>query len=216
MTNNLRKRFFTSMSLLVLVFLIFKSDFVLIFTLLLLSVFSSLEFFNMIKKIFSKNLLLQFFININFLIYIFLFCFLFIFFSYIPKVKIIIYLLLLGCIASDLGGYIIGKNFKGPKLTKISPNKTISGAVGSVIFTSILFLSVTFYFTNKLNLNLFLIAFITSLACQIGDLFFSYLKRKARIKDTGNIFPGHGGALDRLDSIFFGLPTGFIAFTIFY
>ena len=69
---------------------------------------------------------------------------------------------------------------------------------------------------QKISINIIFIAIITSIGCQIGDLFFSYLKRKIRIKDTGNILPGHGGILDRLDGIFLGLPLGFIFFTIIY
>ena len=73
-----------------------------------------------------------------------------------------------------------------------------------------------FYFTGKFNLKIFILSFFTSLACQIGDLFFSFLKRKAKVKDTGNILPGHGGALDRLDGILFGIPAGFLTLLILH
>jgi phosphatidate cytidylyltransferase len=111
-------------------------------------------------------------------------------------------------VASDIGGFIFGKIFKGPKLIKISPNKTISGAIGSLILSCIV-LSIIFYLlTAKFYLITLIVALITSLSCQVGDLFFSYLKRKAKIKDTGNFFPGHGGVLDRLDGILLGIPFG--------
>ena len=126
--------------------------------------------------------------------------------------KIIFFSILLGCIASDIGGYIIGNLIKGPKLTRISPNKTISGSLGSFVFTGLTISIFIFYYTKNFNLDILIISFMTSLSCQIGDLFFSFLKRKAKVKDTGNIFPGHGGVLDRIDGILFGVPTGYLTF----
>ena len=123
--------------------------------------------------------------------------------------------LLITCISSDIGGYIIGKNLKGPKITKISPNKTISGSIGSFVFSCLTFCGLFFLMTNNINYIVVLTGIITSLACQIGDLFFSFLKRKAKKKDTGNILPGHGGILDRIDGIIFGLPIGFMFLVIF-
>ena len=130
--------------------------------------------------------------------------------------KILIFLTLVGCIASDAGGYFIGKTLKGPKLTKISPNKTISGAIGSIIFTilSISFISNIFF--KNFSLKILIISVVISLSCQIGDLFFSFIKRKAKLKDTGNFLPGHGGVLDRLDGILIGVPVGLITFLILY
>tara|TARA_B100000963_G_scaffold276350_1_gene244646 strand:+ start:108 stop:494 length:387 start_codon:yes stop_codon:yes gene_type:complete len=121
-----------------------------------------------------------------------------------------LFTLLLTCISSDLGGYIFGKIFKGPKISKISPNKTISGSIGSFIFSSLTFCGLFFLMTKNINYIIILTGVITSLVCQIGDLFFSYLKRRANKKDTGNLLPGHGGVLDRIDGIIFGLPAGFI------
>ena len=57
---------------------------------------------------------------------------------------------------------------------------------------------------------------ITSISCQLGDLFFSYLKRKAKVKDSGNFLPGHGGVLDRLDGILLGIPFGFLTLTLIF
>ena len=107
------------------------------------------------------------------------------------------------CICSDIGGYIIGKSVGGKKLTKISPNKTISGSFGSFCFSIIPLL--IFYNINSseylLSISNFLMCLFTSLVCQLGDLFISYLKRKAKVKDTGSILPGHGGLMDRVDGI---------------
>jgi phosphatidate cytidylyltransferase len=86
--------------------------------------------------------------------------------------------LLLGCVASDIGGFVFGKLFKGPKLTKISPNKTISGAIGSIIFTSLIISTSLFYFTKNFNYLILILCITISISTQIGDLFFSFLKRK--------------------------------------
>jgi phosphatidate cytidylyltransferase len=116
------------------------------------------------------------------------------------------------CICSDIGGYIIGKSVGGKKLTKISPNKTISGSFGSFCFSIIPLL--IFYNINSseylLSISNFLMCLFTSLVCQLGDLFISYLKRKAKVKDTGSILPGHGGLMDRVDGIIFAIPFVFI------
>ena len=125
-------------------------------------------------------------------------------------------IILLICILTDIGGYIFGKIFKGPKLTSISPNKTVSGSFGSFLFSAIIMSVLFFYFYRMFNLNILGLSLFTSLGCQIGDLFFSFLKRKAKIKDTGNILPGHGGILDRVDGILLGIPTGFISINFFF
>tara|TARA_E500000178_G_scaffold331268_1_gene363997 strand:- start:779 stop:1204 length:426 start_codon:yes stop_codon:yes gene_type:complete len=132
------------------------------------------------------------------------------------QLKFILFVILLGCVASDLGGYIFGKIFKGPRLTKISPNKTYSGAIGSLVCTIVLMHIFFSYFISLNNFQVIIIGLVTSIFCQLGDLFFSYLKRKAKIKDTGNFFPGHGGVLDRIDGILLGLPIGFITLNIIY
>ena len=126
------------------------------------------------------------------------------------------FIILLGCIGSDLGGYIVGKTLKGPKLTKISPNKTITGAFGSIIFSFIFISGAVYFVINKFSHEFIWIGILTSLACQLGDLFFSYLKRKAKIKNTGNYLPGHGGILDRVDGILFGIPVGLITLIILH
>lgn len=214
-SKDLKKRFLTSILLFLLIFLIISFKTVLIFTLLVLGVLSLLEFFNMTNKIIKIRLYL-FLTNLLFILYISLFCIMFFFFSSYLHLQILLFSILLGCVASDVGGFAFGKILKGPKLTKISPNKTFTGVVGSIVFTCLIFSSLIFYFTKDFNYNLLIIATIISISCQIGDLFFSYLKRKAKIKDTGNFLPGHGGILDRLDGIFLGIPIGFLSLTIFY
>jgi phosphatidate cytidylyltransferase len=115
---------------------------------------------------------------------------------------------------SDLGGLTFGKIFKGKKLTKISPNKTISGSIGSFIFSISL---IPFFYKSQIDqnlLNIFLITIIISLTSQSGDLFISFLKRKAKVKDTSDLLPGHGGVLDRIDGIIFAIPLGIYLFIV--
>ena len=123
------------------------------------------------------------------------------------------------CIFTDIGGYVFGKIFKGPKLTIISPNKTYSGVVGSFILSLIAGLTYLNYFGKKEIFDLeqsivLLIILFISLISQIGDLIISYFKRKAKLKDTGKILPGHGGLLDRIDGIIFVFPTIYISILI--
>ncbi len=209
MSKNFSSRFFTSIILFLLIYLIFLYDFILIYSLLIIGVISLLEFFNASNKVFKNNLI-KFFCNVIFSVYTFLLCFFFLLFCIYFNTKLIIFIILFGCIASDIGGYLFGKTFKGPKLTKISPKKTISGSIGSLILTTIIILTLTYYYKYDLNFKIIIVSLITSLSCQSGDIFFSFIKRKAKLKDFGNFLPGHGGILDRVDGIFFGLPIGFI------
>ena len=104
------------------------------------------------------------------------------------------------------------KKIGGAKLTKISPNKTVSGSIGSFCFSVVpLFIFNNFDKSEYLHsTNNFLFCLKLSLVCQLGDLFISYLKRKAKVKDTGKILPGHGGILDRIDGIIFAVPFAYI------
>jgi phosphatidate cytidylyltransferase len=128
------------------------------------------------------------------------------------KGELLIFFLILIGISTDFGGYLFGKTFKGPKLTKISPNKTYSGVFGSYIvsifFTYFLLQNLPFFFELKftLNINIFLLIFILSSISQFGDLVISYFKRLSSLKDTGKIIPGHGGILDRIDGLIFIFP----------
>ena len=130
--------------------------------------------------------------------------------------KILIFLLLFTCVASDIGGFVTGKILKGPKLTKISPNKTISGSIGSLLFAIVFITLIISYLTNSFQIYSLFIGLITSIGCQVGDLFFSFLKRKSLLKDTGNILPGHGGVLDRIDGMLLGIPLGFVTSLLIY
>ncbi len=176
------------------------------------------EFYKLINKI---NLSKIFKIIIIILIALYL-CF---FYSLVTRIKIdfgeeIILILLVACIFSDIGGYAVGKLVGGRKLTIISPNKTVSGAIGSIVFT-IFGTSLSLILLNKINMGFTEIKFsfasylwmvLMSIYCQAGDLFISYFKRKAKVKDTGNILPGHGGILDRVDGIIFAIPFGFFTY----
>ena len=212
-TNNLKKRIFTSLLLFILLFLIYNFNFFLIYSLIVLGVLSLIEFYNAIDKI-IKSKLLTLSMNSIFSIFVSVFCYLFLFFSFNAQLKLILFIILLGCIFSDIGGYLFGKPFGGPKLTKISPNKTIAGSVGSLLISATTVFVLFFIFFGIYSLNILFVGLITSLACQMGDLFFSYLKRKAKFKDFGKYLPGHGGVLDRLDGIFFGVPSGLLALAI--
>ena len=213
--SNLKKRLITSIFLIILLFFIFYSNFLLTYFLIVLGALSLVEFSNIIKKI-IKNKVKLFFANFIFVIYIFIFCIIFSYFSNYLQLKLLLFLILIGCISSDIGGFVIGKLVKGPKLTRISPNKTISGSIGSILFTIVIYSSFIFYLTNNLSFKTFFIAILISIACQVGDLFFSLFKRKAKIKDTGNFLPGHGGILDRLDGIYLGIPVGLLSTIIIY
>ena len=120
---------------------------------------------------------------------------------------------ILVCVFTDIGGYIFGKIFKGPKLTKISPNKTYSGMIGSFLLSILaiqILLELKFLnINNNLSINNVLFIFFVSLSSQIGDICISYFKRKSKIKDTGKLIPGHGGLLDRIDGIIFAIPTAY-------
>ena len=192
------------------------NNFVLGYLLIVLSVFSALEFHKIISIIFKKEKIKKFLINLFFLSYIFAFSSAFLILSYFLHLKILIFLILITCVASDIGGFIFGKIFKGPKLTKISPKKTISGAVGSLILSSLISLVLIYYLTKEIDLYILIVGFIISISCQIGDLFFSFLKRKSFLEDTGSYLPGHGGILDRIDGILLGIPIGLLTILIIY
>ena len=132
-------------------------------------------------------------------------------------------IILITCISTDIGGYIFGKIFKGPKLTKISPKKTYAGVFGGY-FLSIINLNFFFNYISsynkifiKSNIELFLIILLISTVSQIGDVVISYFKRLSKIKDTGKLIPGHGGLLDRIDGMIFAFPFSYaiISFNIF-
>ena len=119
------------------------------------------------------------------------------------------------CISTDIGGYVAGKLFKGPKLTKISPKKTYSGMIGgyflSIIIINIYLINLDLlnFESRELTLRSFIIVVLISSISQIGDIIISYFKRLSKVKDTGKIIPGHGGLLDRIDGMIFVFPFSY-------
>ena len=114
------------------------------------------------------------------------------------------------CVSTDIGGYVFGKLFKGPKLTKLSPNKTYAGMFGGYFVSLISVTTIPYLKYDAMQLNEFLIVIAISSVSQIGDIIISYFKRLSKIKDTGKIIPGHGGLLDRVDGMIFAFPFTFI------
>ncbi|MAJ86185.1 MAG: phosphatidate cytidylyltransferase [Candidatus Pelagibacter sp.] len=214
MSLEIKKRVITSIILFFFLSLMYYSSFIFVYFLIILFVFSVIEFLNISNLIFKRKFFIKIFTNSLFIFY-FLFIFsLLLQFSIFYNLKIILFSILLICIVSDIGGYIFGKKIKGPKLTKISPNKTIAGSVGSLILSSITSIVIFNFLINEITFKTFFLGILISIFVQIGDLFFSYLKRQAKLKNTGNILPGHGGILDRIDGIIFGMPVGLILFII--
>ena len=125
-------------------------------------------------------------------------------------------LVIVVCVSSDIGGFVFGKIFKGPKLTKISPNKTYSGVVGGFLL-SIISINFYIYYANKhldknteFTIEAFIMVILISSFSQFGDIIISYFKRLSKIKDTGKIIPGHGGILDRIDGMIFAIPFTYL------
>ena len=209
MEKELSKRISTSFVLITILLAMFLFNFFSIYILIITSSLAFIEFSKISKKLTkSKSFIL--FYNILFILYIFFFSIIFFFASTNITSKIVIFSLLLISVSSDIGGYIIGKIIKGPKLIKLSPNKTISGSIGSIIFANITGVLIVLTFSPHIFFEVFIISTIVSILTQIGDIFFSSLKRKSKIKDYGEILPGHGGILDRIDGILFGVPLGYI------
>ena len=220
MSSELKKRIFTSVILITLLSLMYFYTFILIISLIIIGVIVWIEFYALISKIFKKNTIkdkfLRFFYKTISLFYLsFLVYFLILVESQYLDLKIYILYSVLVAIFSDVGGLIIGKTFKGKKLTKISPNKTISGSVGSFFFSLLL---IPLFMGQLISFNfliLILITLLISLISQLGDLFISFLKRKAKVKNTSDILPGHGGFLDRVDGIIFAIPLGIMLLNTF-
>ena len=209
MSKELLKRITTSIILISLISLfLYLGSITILITLLVVSCVAYIEFTNLLivsskSSLRSVNILKNCFT-------IYYFFFIFFVSSFILTVSNIydfIFSISI-CIFSDIGGYVVGKIIKGPKLTKISPNKTISGSLGSIYFSFIPLIVLNYFFPEiffltKTNL---LFCIEISIICQLGDLFISFFKRKAKVKDTGKLLPGHGGLLDRIDGIIFALP----------
>ena len=212
--KELSKRILTSLILLILLLIIINNKIILFLSLIFIYFQSFYELQNILKKIFKKKILKIYILNILVLLYLlnFLLQIWIPFQNNLEIEKNILFLILTVCIATDIGGFIFGKIFKGKKLSIISPNKTYSGMIGSFIF-SLIFGFVIF---NQIFSNEFLILYIIliSILSQAGDLLISLFKRKANMKDTGAVLPGHGGLLDRIDGLLLALPLSIFLFKI--
>jgi len=223
MSRNFIKRFITSVILLsLLIFINFSHQYVFIISILILGMIICIEANNLFSKIlikkYSKNNAILNPFNINFIILnIVTFCYVFFIFCNLSyeihetKGPVFFLYVISVCFFTDIGGYFFGKIIGGKKLSKISPNKTISGTVGSFLLSMtplIIVLNINFL-DFKLNLTNIFFCLLISLISQLGDLFISFIKRKANTKDTGNVLPGHGGILDRLDGIIFAIPFSY-------
>ena len=212
MTNEILKRTLSSIILLLLTFFcIIKGSYLFIILLIAVFLISSLEWHNMSKQ---KS---YHFIGFVYLFFS-LFCVYKLRFDFTNDASIFLLITII-CILTDIGGFIFGKVFKGPKLTKYSPNKTYSGLFGSFFLSfSVIPINFFFNFLNDITLiKLMMFTLIVSAISQLGDIFISYFKRSSNIKDTGKIIPGHGGLLDRIDGMIFAFPIAYlmISFNLF-
>ena len=202
MLNEITKRILSTLFLIpIAFFFIIKGSFFFNFFIFICFLVTVYEWYQMSKK---KNYLIPGIILIFLSFYT-------VYLLRFDDLKLFSFLLIIfTCIGTDMGGFIFGKIFKGPKLTKISPNKTYSGMIGGY-FLSLISLS---YFMNWINqetsINWFIVTILISTISQIGDIIISYFKRLSKIKNTGKIIPGHGGLLDRIDGMIFAFPFFYI------
>ena len=218
MKSELLKRSISSLFLMCFVFLsALINDYIFLSILFIVIIFSWIEWVSVIEKVRFKKIyrIIHIILFLIYLLIAFIVCF-----NVFVIDKYFFLTILMVCVFSDVGGYVFGKTFGGKKLTKISPNKTISGSIGSFILSYVGFFVIYLYFGDLLFVRLqvealVFIPFFISLICQLGDLFISYYKRRAKIKNTGNLIPGHGGLLDRIDGSIFALPIGFIIISLF-
>jgi|TARA_B110000305_G_C19434689_1_gene638235 phosphatidate cytidylyltransferase len=214
MSTELKKRIITSLILSVLLMLMYFYSFIMIISLIIIAMICWVEFYALISKIIKKDSikgkLFRFLYKSTSLLYFSLLIFFLIYIeTYHSNLNIYILYSILVAILSDIGGFVFGKTFKGKKLTKISPNKTVSGSIGSFVLSLSLIPFFNNVFADHNLLILSLVTILISLTSQLGDLCISFLKRKAKVKHTSNILPGHGGFLDRVDGIIFTIPMGF-------
>ena len=213
--SNLIKRFITSILLICIILIAFNNINILFLCAIFIFFQTYYENYLILNKIIlKKNKVTLYLLLLASLFYICLFTFIILEVFLINSVeqKIIFYFIITICICTDIGGYLFGKTFKGRKLTKISPNKTYSGLYGSYILSTSL---CVFFYDKFFSYQIIILTCILiSTISQLGDLFFSYLKRKAKIKDTSTILPGHGGVLDRIDGMIFAIPFGMLLITI--
>jgi phosphatidate cytidylyltransferase len=212
MKNEIYKRILSSILLTPLaLFFIIKGSFFLIFFLITCFFITAYEWHLMTKK--NK------FSLIGYIFFIFSFYSVFELRNNFPGEYFYILLVTIICVATDIGGYLFGKTFKGPKLTKISPNKTYSGMFGG-FFLSLIFVNIYINHFNfiqikiETNVEFFIIVLFISAISQLGDIIISYFKRASKIKNTGKIIPGHGGLLDRIDGMIFAFPFSYLIFNL--
>jgi phosphatidate cytidylyltransferase len=206
MSEELIKRILSSIILIpIALFFIIQGSFLFIFFILICLSAIIYEWHMMSRKKFYR---------------IFGFIFIFLSFYTIYKLRIdndfwVLLFITIICVSTDIGGYIFGKIFKGPKLTKFSPNKTYAGMIGGYLLSIISAIILTnFYFNEDLSLKWFIFVILISTISQLGDIIISYFKRLSKIKDTGKIIPGHGGLLDRVDGMLFAFPFSYLIFLI--
>mgnify|MGYP001251880768 FL=1 len=217
MKSELLQRTISSLFLMALIFFCaLINDYIFLSILFITLILSWIEWISVIEKIRFKKIyrIIHIILFFVYLLMAFIVCF-----NVFVIDKYFFLTILMICVFSDVGGYVFGKTFGGKKLTKISPKKTISGSIGSFILSYIGFFVIYLYFGDLLFVRLQIealvfIPFFISLICQSGDLFISYYKRRAKIKNTGNLIPGHGGLLDRIDGSIFALPIGFIIISL--
>ena len=211
MSSEFIKRILSSFVLLPLIFfIVIEGSFLFAIFLMICFFISVLEWINMSKKLKYKNVGLIFLL-ISFLSIYNLRL------NYNDNYILFMYVIII-CVSTDIGGYIFGKLFKGPKLTIYSPNKTIAGMLGGFVM-SILAMFVLIHIYEDQNFSIKLLAFVIfiSVISQLGDITVSFFKRLAKIKDTGKIIPGHGGLLDRIDGVIFAFPfSNIFIFINFY
>ena len=200
MSKEFIKRVLSSIILIPLTFyLIIHGSMMLIFFTIICFVIACYEWHMMSKNKFYK-------------IYGFLFLILSFYTFYEISIEFIeVFFVIIICISTDIGGYIFGKIFKGPKLTKISPNKTYAGMIGGYILSLIILtLSNNFVDFSEITIQFFLLTILISTVSQVGDITISYFKRLSKIKNTGKLIPGHGGLLDRIDGMIFAFPIYYL------
>ena len=211
MEYELIKRIFTS--LVILPILIYSSYYSGLYFIIFLGFIYFLSFYEIIKN--TKNLLFNIVSNV-----ILIFA-LYSFYNLRGDTNLSLittYWVLLATFLSDIGGFVFGRIFKGKKLTKISPNKTYAGSIGSIIssLASLILLNAGQHFflndnlINFYQLKYLFLTILISIVCQFGDLYVSFCKRKINIKNISNILPGHGGVLDRIDGLIFVLIFSFL------
>ena len=209
--NNLQKRILTSLIILPLsIFFILKGGYFLLLFLIVIFFVANYELFS----VFNKKISILF---LDLILILSLFSVYYLANSKDESFYLLLWVVIL-CICSDIGGYVFGKIFKWKKLTKISPKKTLSGVLGSFIFSLFSVFIADVLLSNEtlnfLEAKFFFFAIILSLVAQIGDLTISYFKRLEKIKDTGKIFPGHGGIFDRIDGLMFVVILTFVLYII--